>query len=257
MSSSRRRKKGGGSDDPPHMDERWAVSYLDMVTVLMCLFIVLFSMSTVDQKKYEVLANSLATGFGKVDTGKVEDIVILAEEKPKTEMEIAQKEFEDLSDIKKEITQALKAEGMLEDVEMEIGEVGLTIRLVSAETFFKPNQSGLTPRAKKLLDTSAKVLEKSPYELRVEGHADYRSGTGSYATNWELSSDRSVKVLRQLVEGGGIDPADISSVGYGSSRPAVKGKDAKALSKNRRTDIIIVSNQSDAVRDLMKDMVKP
>lgn len=238
------------------MDERWAVSYLDMVTVLMCLFIVLFSMSTVDQKKYEVLANSLATGFGKVDNGMVEDVVILAEKKPQTEAEIAQEEINNFTDIKNEMTKELKSQGMLADVEMEIGEVGLTIRLVSAETFFKPNDSGLTTRAKKLLNISAKVLKKSPYEMRVEGHADYRTGTGVYATNWELSSDRSVKVLRQLVEGGGIKPADISSIGYGSSRPAAKGTDAKALSKNRRTDIIIVSDQPDTVRALMNEMAK-
>lgn len=253
---NRRHKKGGGhSDDPPHMDERWAVSYLDMVTVLMCLFIVLFSMSTVDQKKYEVLANSLATGFGKVDTGKVEDIVILGDqEKPKSEQELAQQELDSLKDIKKDMTQALKADGMISDVELEIGEVGLTIRLVSAETFFAPNDSALTNRAKKLLNTSAKVLKKSKYELRIEGHADYRSGTGKYATNWELSSDRSVKVLRQLVEGGKISPKKISAVGYGSSKPASAGTSEKSLSKNRRTDIIIVSDQPDSVRALMNTM---
>lgn len=256
--ANRRHKKGGGHDDePPHMDERWAVSYLDMVTVLMCLFIVLFSMSTVDEKKYDLLANSLATGFGKVDNGKIEDLVLLGEQKdPKTDLEKAKQELDSLQEIQKELTKALKADGMIQDVEMEIGDVGLVIRLVSTETFFKPNASALTTRAKKLLSTSSKVLKKSPYDLRVEGHADYRTGTGSYATNWELSSDRAVKVLRQMVEDGKVKSTKISAIGYGSSKPVAKGVNEKALSKNRRTDIVVVSDKSDSVRALVKSLAQ-
>ena len=55
-----------------HVDERWMASYMDMVTVLMCLFIVLYAMSTVDANKFEKLRNSLATGFGTVASETVD-----------------------------------------------------------------------------------------------------------------------------------------------------------------------------------------
>ena len=71
--------RGGGrgrskksNDEAEHPDERWMASYMDMITVLMCMFLVLFAMSTVDQQKYIALKNSLATGFGEVKSQKVD-----------------------------------------------------------------------------------------------------------------------------------------------------------------------------------------
>ncbi|GAA3338365.1 hypothetical protein GCM10017714_09250 [Curtobacterium pusillum] len=65
-------RKQGGHDEAEHPDERWMASYMDMITVLMCMFLVLFAMSTVDQQKYIQLKNSLATGFGEVRSQKVD-----------------------------------------------------------------------------------------------------------------------------------------------------------------------------------------
>ena len=69
MSGRRRPRK---KPEEHHVDERWMASYMDMVTVLMCLFIVLYAMSTVDANKFEKLRNSLATGFGAVASETVD-----------------------------------------------------------------------------------------------------------------------------------------------------------------------------------------
>ena len=68
----RSRNRKGGHGEAEHPDERWMASYMDMITVLMCMFLVLFAMSTVDQEKYIALKNSLATGFGEVKSQKVD-----------------------------------------------------------------------------------------------------------------------------------------------------------------------------------------
>lgn len=250
----RKRKKS----TPPHMDERWAVSYSDMMTVLMALFLVLYSMSTVDENKYEQLRNSLQTGFGTEDTGKIDDIIQAAPkaDEVKTDSQLAVDETARLLELRKKLNEKLAAKGLASDVEMEIGKEGLSIKLVSAETFFGPNNSKLSPRANLLLSTTAEVLKPSKYDLRVEGHADYRAGTGSYETNWELSSDRAVKVLRSLTEKGGIQSSRVTAVGHGSSKPSSKGKSAKDLAENRRTDIVVVSGQSDTVRTLIEKSQK-
>ena len=73
MSTKGRRPKKQEEDE--HPDERWMASYMDMVTVLMCMFIVLFAMSTVDQKKFDQLKESLATGFGAVESNTVDTAV--------------------------------------------------------------------------------------------------------------------------------------------------------------------------------------
>jgi chemotaxis protein MotB len=67
-----RGRKKGGHDEAEHPDERWMASYMDMITVLMCMFLVLFAMSNVDQQKYIALKTSLATGFGEVKSQKVD-----------------------------------------------------------------------------------------------------------------------------------------------------------------------------------------
>ncbi|MDQ0737104.1 OmpA/MotB family protein [Arthrobacter agilis] len=72
MSRRPHRKRHGEEHGEEHPDERWMASYMDMVTVLMCMFIVLYAMSTVDQQKFEQLRTSLATGFGAVETATVD-----------------------------------------------------------------------------------------------------------------------------------------------------------------------------------------
>src|ERR1700710_479595 len=67
-----RRRRRHEPEEEHENEERWMASYMDMVTVLMCMFIVLFAMSTVDQKKFEQLKDSLATGFGQVKTQKID-----------------------------------------------------------------------------------------------------------------------------------------------------------------------------------------
>lgn len=67
-----RRRGKKTHDEAEHPDERWMASYMDMITVLMCMFLVLFAMSTVDQQKYIQLKNSLATGFGEVRSQKID-----------------------------------------------------------------------------------------------------------------------------------------------------------------------------------------
>ncbi|KTR25288.1 OmpA/MotB family protein [Curtobacterium citreum] len=67
-----RGRKRGGHDEAEHPDERWMASYMDMITVLMCMFLVLFAMSSVDQQKFIALKTSLATGFGEVKSDKID-----------------------------------------------------------------------------------------------------------------------------------------------------------------------------------------
>lgn len=257
--SSRRRRSSRGNADDGHADERWLVSYADMITVLMCLFIVLFAMSTVDQKKYEDLANSLATGFGATDVGAIDTAegVVVPEEMVGetdvgfTDLELAIQEVERLQSIMEQIDSNLEAQGLAHTVEYELNERGLTVRLVGSETFFDNNSITLSKVATRVLDSVAPALRDSPYEVSVEGHADKRQAAYPFATNWELASGRSTQVLRRLVEAGGMPPTRISSVGFGDARPIATGNSAKDLARNRRVDIIVLSDQPELVRSLI------
>jgi chemotaxis protein MotB len=261
MSSRRRRKRG--SDEENHPDERWMASYMDMVTVLMCMFIVLFAMSTVDQKKFEDLANSLATGFGATDVGAIDTAegVVVPEELVDvkdlgfTDLDLAIQEVNRLKELMAQIDASLQAEGLAHTVEYQLDERGLTVRLVGSETFFDNNSISLSAVATRVLGSIAGPLALTTYETSVEGHADLRQAVYPFATNWELASGRSTQVLRHLVEVGGIPPTRIASVGFGAARPMAEGTGPEELAKNRRVDIVVLSDQPETVRSLIPGVV--
>ncbi|TFB73174.1 hypothetical protein E3O21_18250 [Cryobacterium flavum] len=266
-------------EEDVHPDERWMASYMDMVTVLMCMFIVLFAMSTVDQDKYEQLANSLATGFGAVDAGKVdtaEGVVVPADlidnqgESP-TEVthsseaidpaeatavatanaEAAEKEVAKLDQLEAAVTANLTAAGVAQLVEFHITDRGLTLGLVGSETFFAPDSAQLTAAATAVLDAAAPAMVASGQKISVEGHADKHGQSATFATDWELSASRATQVLRRLVEQGGIGGEMISAVAFGSAQPVNTGSTLDDMAQNRRVDVVLLSDQPDSVRALI------
>ncbi|ROQ37353.1 chemotaxis protein MotB [Frondihabitans sp. PhB188] len=306
---SKRKKHVEEHDE--HPDERWMASYMDMITVLMCLFLVLFAMSSVDAQKFAALKESLATGFGQtksshVDTAsgtvvdkkdatkegagysksdtdaktaaaangvaatnsdasgagtakaaataKQQAAAAAAKATPaqqKANTKAAAAEVDDLTSIKKAIAARLAQEGLTNDVQFTLDSRGLTVRLVGSETFFGSNSADLSAIADQVMNAISPVLKTAGHNVSVEGHADSRASTAPYATNWELSAARATAVLRDLVERGGMPADRIQSVGYGSSRPLSKGSTDADMAKNRRVDIVVLSNQKDDVNALI------
>ncbi|MFJ5860950.1 flagellar motor protein MotB [Pseudarthrobacter sp. NPDC092439] len=258
------RRRGRQAYVPPeeHPDERWMASYTDMVTVLMCLFIVLFAMSSVDAQKFEKLKNSLASGFGVVNEGKVdtaEGVVVTpekvnAELEGMTDLELAMAETDELLAIKARISKDLAREGLLDAVRFAIDERGLSIRLVGAEAFFRPDSAELTDQTVQVLDTIRPVVSPTGREVAVEGHtARVDAPNPRY---WELSSERATNVVRNLIGPGGVRPERIRAVGFGSARPLTPGKTADELRLNRRTDVVVLSDESETVRALIPGILK-
>jgi chemotaxis protein MotB len=257
--SVRRRKKHEEPEEHEN-EERWMASYMDMVTVLMCMFIVLFAMSTVDAKKFEQLKDSLATGFGQVKTQKIDTakgVVVppkhVDESGKSTDFALAQQEAQDLQRLKDRIQAALTHDGLQDAVELKIDERGLTIGLVGNSTFFDSNRAELSPRAVAVLDDIGPILAPAPYGVSVEGHADLRQPGAPYPTNWELSAGRATSVLRHLVEVNGFPQGRIAAVSFGSARPVdgYTGTTDVDLAQNRRVDVVVLSAQSEDVRRLI------
>jgi len=264
VSSSRRRRRDTGHEEV-HNDERWMASYMDMVTVLLCMFIVLYAISTVDSEKFDKLQASLATGFGTeagetVDTAsgvvvKPEDIGMEGDLYEATiqpsNIDLAKKEITDLKAIRDSMYNGLQAQGLADAVQFQITERGLTVGLIGAETFFSGNSVEMTDKALLILGTIAPVLAGIPNEVSVEGHADPVGSSGVYPTDWELSSGRATQVVRYFVERGGVAQGRAAAVGYGSARPVAGGE----TTLNRRVDVVVLSKQPDAVRALIPGLL--
>ncbi|HEU4668717.1 MAG TPA: flagellar motor protein MotB [Arthrobacter sp.] len=256
----RRRRNSGPEEE--HVDERWMASYMDMVTVLMCMFIVLFAMSTVDQDKFDRLRNSLATGFGAVASETVDvasGTVVPPEQKVDdaesfSALELAMKEVDRLRALRQQMESALKAEQLEANVEFQINERGLTVKLVGSQAFFLPDRPDLTPRASQVLDTISPTLAPAGLEIMVEGHA--ANGITAYPSTWELSSARSVNVLRYLVDRGGVAPGRIGAVAFGSARQVNDDSTEELMELNRRVDVVVLSDKPEAIRALIPEAVR-
>lgn len=257
--STRRGTRRPAIDGEHHVDERWMASYMDMVTVLMCLFIVLFSMSTVNTAKFEKLRESLATGFGVVRTQKIDTAtgIVVPPKNVGQQGELtnlrnaASLELSELEKLEREINAALTRQGLQNTVDYTIDSRGLWIHLVGANTFFASNSDVLTPVAQRVLTAIAGPLNTVQNQLSIEGHADDRPPGPPWPTNWELSASRAVAVLRELTGAGEVAGTRVEAVAFGSEKPAASGTSSSALAENRRVDIVVVSAAPEDVRKLI------
>lgn len=271
---SRRRRRG--HEEEEHVNhERWMASYMDMVTVMMCLFIVLYAIGQIDEQKFVELKSSLAASFGAPSTTRVEvvdggsgvlasDAIVPDSEDVSNQsggpvqgadraasMQMAMAEAAELADLKEHIAESLAAQQLDSDVSYAITERGLVIGLVSGDVFFTAESARLSPVAVAVVDTLAGALIGQPHALSVEGHANVLP-TGRYASNWELSADRATTVLRRMVEHGRIPPSRIQAVGFGDAHP-VEAPGEDPLTVNRRVDVVVQSDAPEAVRALIPE----
>jgi len=276
----RGRKRPKKHEEEEHENhERWLVSYADMVTLLMCLFIVLFAMSQIDKQKFAALASGLSASFGapisalpgSAPQGSVLDglpgaIDIASAIAPKETVDQAEvdkaaaqaalqrskrvaaeaaKAYEDMTAAEKKIDAALTAAGFADAARYQIDERGLVVHIVADQVLFDAEQAVLRPEGRAILDAVAPTLAGMPNVLRVEGHANHLPVTpgGPWPSNWELSSYRASTVLRYLA-GDGVPEVRMSATGYSSTRPLVPITDPTAITVNRRVDIVVLSTAS-------------
>lgn len=256
--------------------ERWAVSYADMMTVLMALFLVLFAMSNVDQKKYLELKTSLAEGFGKetmpsdggsgIVDGSTQSVVDVGNgpgsgtgttpstTSKATAQQAASQEVSSLQELQQRVQEKLEAQGLQDQVTTTITERGLVISVAANNIFFANGSAKIEAGGLSVLDTIAPVLLGESEPIAVEGHANNLavSSGSQYANNWDLSSARASSVLLRLLDDG-IDKGRLKAVGYGDAHPLFPDGDPRAVEGNRRVDIVLESSAPDAVKELLPE----
>jgi chemotaxis protein MotB len=272
--TSLRGRKRRVEDDDKVNHERWLISYSDMITVLMGLFIVLFAMSQLDQAKFQALAQSLLSGFTgtqasildgttEINTGQLEAVdaeaIIPDLASPATPpsisptfdpMDLAQSEVDWMRQVRQQILAALAAKGLDGTVAFAITNRGLVMTLVDADLFFEANSADLTPKAREVLDAVSIAARERTEAITIEGNANVIPAGGPYKSNWELSTARATEVVHWFIDNGGIAPTRLTPIGHGDTRPLIAGTSNEALATNRRVDIVINSDAPEAVRDL-------
>jgi len=284
----RGRRRAKRHEEEEHENhERWLVSYADMVTLLMCLFIVLYAISQVDKAKFAELASGLSQSFGapitaldnpvsshSVLSGLPAPVDIAAGVgETKTSSGISQQQvdaaaaqaalqrseqiqseaknaYDQLAAARAAIDAALARAGYSGAATYQIDQRGLVVHVIADKVLFDAAKADLRPDGAKLLDAVAPTLKGLPNAIRVEGHANTApvDPKGPWPSNWELSAYRATTVLRHLL-GDGVPETRMSAAGYSSTEPLVPYTDPSAMTVNRRVDIVVLSTASPEAND--------
>lgn len=216
------------------------VTYGDMMTLLLCFFVLLFSMSTIDLEKFSLIISQLQQQLGVLDGGRTISPEEMIDSGQRDELigqiERSRMEFEQLY---MEIRAYLEERGLEEEVEVAFVDEGLLIRF-PGQILFELGRAELLPEAREILGELASLFDALENEVTVEGHTDdWPISTPEFPSNWELSTTRATNVIRYLIEGKGLPPEQFSAAGYGEFQPIRPNDSPENRALNRRVDILI------------------
>jgi chemotaxis protein MotB len=225
---------------PPASHEdlaRWLLTYADLITLLLVFFIVLYSMSSVNQKKFEGLTQSLAITFGNIGRSGVLDggrSVIPGN--------LHFKERLNMQNTEERVRRLIAQMGLQGKVTTSYEERGLVISIKDSVLFIS-GSAELIEGAQQIVARVGQIIAKMPNSIRVEGHTDNdHIHNERFFSNWELSTSRATNVLQYLISRCGIPPSRLSAAGYGEYKPHVPNTTPENKARNRRVDIVLLSS---------------
>ncbi len=250
---------------PEHENhERWLVSYADFITLLFAFFVVMYSISSVNEGKYRVLSDTLTDAF--VTSAQSLDPIQLGEQ-VRTQQPVAGEyaaptpgqgaepvsepppqpaadtpEPPTLGQIALNLQQAMKSFIDQDLVKVTQTDRGIEVEM-SSRMLFRSGSARLSAPVLKPLRKVARILRPLPNQIHVEGHTDnVPIRTSAFPSNWELSAARAASVV-QLFTRLGVTPERMAAIGYGEFRPKSDNGSAEGRQANRRVSIIIMAGE--------------
>lgn len=263
----RRRKK---EMPDPENHERWLISYADFITLLFAFFVVMYSISSVNEGKYKVLSDALGEAFSKRQSESAvsdrtgtpftvmqpiqigtDPMTVQPIELPDPTLEEVEKKHELSEEILRERRNLVEASEQMSEVlapfiDQELVAVkkhDFWIELeMNSELLFGSGEADLSKKAQPILKKVSEIVRLMPNSINIEGHTDtVPINTVKFRSNWELSSARATSVVRELVNEG-IDPARLSAVGYGEFHPIADNGSEDGRFQNRRVVVVLMSH---------------
>jgi len=213
-------------------NERWIVSYSDLVTLLFGLFVVMFAVAKQDQHKQSDVSQSVDEAFralgifsavgahpsqgatGSNDKAAMPVNIVLGES-----IMAPAAVKQDLERMRKDLSQTLSNQVATHTVSIKMGQDGLVISLREAG-FFNSGSATIKPESMPTLRQIAAKLGTEPYDLRIEGHTDnVPIHTVEFSSNWELSAARATGIARIFLDMKAVAPERISAAGYAEFHP--------------------------------------
>jgi chemotaxis protein MotB len=234
--SNRPRKKSEEKLETAGM-MRWLLTYADMITLMLALFIILFAMSTISRVKVQAFAKSVSAGFNNVWTVN----------QPPNGGANGEQSFEASSSIpaiQKELEKYVKENHLEQQVQVHTEARGLVVTLLSDKSFYDSGSDQIRPATIKILDGISPLLKRNGNSIAVEGYTDTDPiSTARFKSNWELSTARAANVTEYLQQDG-VSGNRLSATGYSEYRPRNHNSTDDEKQQNRRVDIVLLSGNA-------------
>jgi chemotaxis protein MotB len=244
----RRRKKG--VDDGGLTGQEWLATFSDTMTLLLTFFILLYSFSTVDAEKFKQVSESLrsvltgSSGESVMELYNSGDVPLVGEIEASTEVSVAAAEQN--RSMYEEVKAFVEKNNLQEVVHIIQDSRGVIIQLRD-NIIFQSGSADIINESKPILDQISGLINTFHNEINVEGHTDnIPIKTSKYESNWELSTARAGSVLRYFVEVRGLNPVRFKASGYAEYKPVAANDTAENRAKNRRVQILIVTNEKES-----------
>lgn len=246
-------------EEEPESQERWLVSYADFITLLFAFFVVMYAVSSVNDGKVKVASNALTTAFGRLPAATPPVHDRLAPELPllprqsiyrsRLNDNAIRREKEQLTTIARDLLTALAPLVSQGKVKVTQGARGITVE-INASVLFAPGDAKLSAQSNEALAAVAQVLKDDLHAIQVEGHTDNAPIRNAlYPSNWELSSVRASSVVRLFIDNG-VAPVRLTAIGHGANRPVESNDTPEGRLRNRRVQLMIMSNLPDVQREV-------
>lgn len=232
-------KKAAPPKSEKDRSERWLLTYADLITLLMVFFVVLYSMSQIDAKKFDTMAQAMSQAF----SGTGGNSGIMDGGRSFIPGQSIEKERLELQNTQRKVRKVIAKKSLEDKISTEVGERGLVISIKDT-VLFLPGQVTLAPAALELITSVAAILARMPNNIRIEGHTDDEPiHNNRFFSNWELSTARATNVVQHFIRNG-VAPVRLCAAGYGEFKPIAPNTSIRNRNLNRRVDIVVVSNEA-------------
>lgn len=224
----------------------WLTTFNDLMTLLMVFFVLIFTLGSTDVNMMKEFQFALRSGLGILGEGSRMSIAIKQSATPiSLQGQLTQAQGETVPEDEPveadTIDEALGEFAAQPGVNVRYSEEGAHISFEDG-LFFNFGKADLNTSGFALLDKMALLIHKIPSAVRVEGHTDnVPIHTDRFPSNWELSIARAVSVVKYFAAAGKINPQRLSAVGYGESRPLVPNDAPANRARNRRVEIVLIT----------------
>ncbi|MDR1620037.1 MAG: OmpA family protein [Clostridiales bacterium] len=227
----------------------WMTTYGDMVTLVLTFFVLLFSFSTIDAKKWEAVVSSFTGNrlvvIEPLDPGAVVQGFDMPTPRPAPSN--TEEEKDEFDELYERISNYIEENALTSQLAVDRSE-GVILLTINDSALFDSGKDIIKPEAAELLRKVALIFDEyqdNIAQIRIEGHTDnVPIETAQFPSNWELSMGRASKVLQFFLANSIIPPPKYAGLGYGEYHPVASNDNEAGKARNRRVDFVIESIQN-------------